>query len=193
MSTDIRTASVVSIYSHPLKGDAEAVMLGEALDPSIQQTSVDTDQPRLIPRISSATETVMDYMAAQYGLLALLGWDAADVARKRELLSRVVGLYRKSGTLRGIRAALWITGLYAEFLEWWQAGGSGVPFTYSVDLQIGQDGITADEYLSVLQLLDQYTPARSQAAAISYAVTVPESPPVADQLKAISFLTLGVP
>ena len=191
MASDIRTASLASIYPPAIAADPEAARMALALDAELQQVATDTDLARLLPRIETLTDTVLDLVAWQYRLLRYIGWDTASLARKRATLARALGLYRKAGTRRGIRAALAILGVGAEIVAWWEEARQ--PFTYRVTLLIGPDGLTFEMYTAALELLDAYASCRDHLSEVAVSLTTSTRPAVDGELRVTRFTVCGPP
>lgn len=94
----------------------------------------------------------LDHLAWEYSVDV---WDAAwsqDV--KRRVIAASAEVHRYKGTPHAIKAVLAALELPGDVVEWWQAGGSGVPGTFAVQADIANaDGVLPEFGPDMLRLL----------------------------------------
>jgi phage tail P2-like protein len=94
-------------------------------------------------------------------LLAHLAWslsvqiwrDDWPLAVKRAVCEASLPVHARAGTVAAVRDSLAALGLSISLTEWWQPGGSGVPFTFA--LQVDLDGAQTLGWGLSLRLRDE--------------------------------------
>mgnify|MGYP002868799445 CR=1 FL=1 len=103
-----------------------------ALDPELQEITAKTETPALFAGIEALSDDI----------LALLAWqfhaDFFDLCITHELkvnaVKNALKVHMKKGTVQGIKDALNIMDIEAEFIPWWEFGGD--PYTFKLDAVI---------------------------------------------------------
>ncbi|MBQ4826554.1 phage tail protein I [Leisingera sp. HS039] len=82
-------------------------------------------------------------------------WDAGWPEEvKRRVVAASAEVHRYKGTPHAIKAVLAALGLPGDVVEWWQAGGNGVPGTFAVQADIADaDGVLPDFGPDLLRML----------------------------------------
>ena len=190
MSTDIRTASLVDQLAGLVALDDDAVALAQALDPQLQALATLAEQCAYLSRISELTSDQADAVAIWFGLVGLEGWADASLARKRTVLSEMVEVYQRRGTLWawdriiGILegttawdggATEWDAGAtiwdddsgMITLTEWWEQTPTDPPYTYRINIDVQHAGLTLAGMRHLRQVLDAYVPDRAELLELS--------------------------
>lgn len=152
----------------------------------------------LIYMIDTVDAKALPFLAAQFNVLGLRGWNFAKTEKdQRDLIKRAVELQRYAGTGYSIRRALQAVG-YAgiTFEEGVGAvydgyflhdgaitygGGAWALFRATVDLGESK-GINAVDTPELIGLINTYKPQRSRLVGVFYEVTVSDTMPADDAL-----------
>lgn len=152
----------------------------------------------LIMMIDTVDSKALPYLADQFDLLGLKGWNAAktDIDR-RNLIKRAIDLKRYQGTDYAIRKAIQSVGYYDAIIltrppafynaKYKHNGlityGSGHWATIAVTLDIGeQKGISASETNEAIELINEYKNARTKLLYVDYKCTLIDTAPVSEEL-----------
>jgi phage tail P2-like protein len=74
-------------------------------------------------------------------------WDSAwSEVQKREAIKASFFVHQRKGTVGAVRAALEALGYGARVLEWFQETPKAAPYTFAVDVELGDRGITEAVY-----------------------------------------------
>lgn len=119
----------------------------------------------LVYFIDIVDEKALYTLAAQFDLLGFKGWRLADTNEKRRALIRgAIELHRFKGTIYAIRRALASIGYpdikITEHVGHW-AG-------FTVDLNVGEEPVNADQMAAVLEMVKEYKNVRSHLAGIKF-------------------------
>jgi phage tail P2-like protein len=142
----------------------------------------------LVMMIDTVDSRALPYLAAQFDLLGLKGWNAAktDQAR-RDLIKRAIELKRYQGTNYAIRRAVQSVGYFdAEIIEGAEAfydgrfkhdgfinHGGGHWATFAVILDLGeQKGISAEETGEAVDLINEYKRACTKLLWVDFKCTL---------------------
>lgn len=142
----------------------------------------------LIYMVDTVDSKALPYLAQQFDLLGLKGWNAAKTDQdRRNLIKRAIELKRYQGTNYAIIRAVQSVGYYdAEVIEGVQAFydgrfkhdglikyGAGKWACFAVILDIGEGkGISESETQEAIDLINEYKNARSKLMWVGYKCTL---------------------
>ena len=103
-----------------------------------------------------------DPFACPASLLPWLAWaksvddwdDSWTETQKRNAIASSYGLHRKKGTVWAVKLALDAIGYPSRLTEWFQADGSGDPYTFNVRVGITDRGIDAATTATITRRID---------------------------------------
>jgi phage tail P2-like protein len=102
--------------------------------------------------------------------LSIDRWDPEwSEERKRLEVARAIELHRTKGTPASIDAILADWDELLHMVEWWEAGGSGVPHTFEVIMPVdgaGGDRVSAATSEAIIRDVVRYKPLRSHFAYV---------------------------
>lgn len=151
----------------------------------------------LIMMVDTVDSAALPYLADQFDLLGVKGWNACKTEQdKRNLIKRAIELKRYQGTPFSIRRAIQSVGYYdAVILK--QPGayyngkfkyngdvthGSGMWATIAVILDIGETkGLTQKENDEAIELINEYKSARDKLLWIDHKCTLVDNPQVNEE------------
>jgi phage tail P2-like protein len=142
----------------------------------------------LIYMFDTVDVKALSFLAEQFDLLGIKGWNAAVTEQqKRDLLKQAIELHRYKGTIYAIRRAVQSVGYYdiiiVEGAEPTYDGefnydgfinyGGGNWANFRVTLDIGNSkGINTVETAEAIALINEYKNARSKLVSVAYTATV---------------------
>lgn len=159
----------------------------------------------LLPGNTTAQERAIDASAARLGevpvvvremwnpdacpanLLAWLAWafsvDEWDPAwtdqQKRQTIKRSIDVHKYKGTIGAVREALGALQFEARVQEWFNQVPEGDPYTFRVQLEANQVGISQSALQGLITLINQTKNLRSHLDSVDLSVVTPAGPFVA--------------
>lgn len=185
---DIRTASLVEQLAGLVAEDADAVALAQALDPELREIAGLAETCALLSRISQLSALQCDEVGRWFRLTQLEGWASASLTRKRQVLAEMVDVYRRRGTRWALERVLGVVEQASHYTvtEWWERTPPDPPYTYRVDAEVLEQGLSLDELRHLRQVLEAYVPARARLLELS------ESIPIESQLLCAGYPEVGL-
>ena len=154
-SLDIRNASLLDVLPDSIADDPEVLALSRALDPQIQGVSAAILDAIVWPRLAEQSEPVLDALAWGFRILEHEGWEGATLAQKRALMTQVVALYRRRGTVWAVRHALDLLGEVYTLTRWHETPPSA-PWSYKLQILVSDAGLAAAQVARARELVESY-------------------------------------
>lgn len=131
----LENISLAQIAPPSIKYDKNVSAIIEALDPELKLITNETQQVFILSRIDELDEKVLDLLAWQFHVDF---YDLAnDLQAKRRQVKDSILWHMKKGTAWAIVKALDMIGVDAEFINWYEFGGS--PYTFRIKATIRHD------------------------------------------------------
>lgn len=132
---DIFSVSLKDLAPRNLINDTNINAIISALDPQLQAVSNDIQSLLLVPNIQNLPDNILDYLAVQfhsdfYDL-------CEDSQMKKNAVSSSLHWHMKKGTPYAIIQSLKAIGIDAEFIPWYECGGT--PYTFKIRANITGD------------------------------------------------------
>lgn len=156
--------------------------------------------PLLIYMIDTVPASVLPYLAEQFDVMGYKGWRFADTEqKKRDLIKQAIELHRYKGTPWSIVEAIKRIGFYdatvleggygmyynreAQFDRRIQYAGPYNIFNFRVRVDLGNTrGISAQQSLDILALVNEYKNVRSRLVDVFYTRTVVDTVNMSDEV-----------
>lgn len=150
-----------------LLADEGIKALIEAIDPEFEKVKDEIVNVLIYPRIDKLSEEVLDLLAWQFHIE---GYDlATDITEKRNLIKKAIQLHKYKGTKYAIQEVLKALNLDGQIKEWFEY--SGDPYHFKVDINLKYQGIEADTYDKLFNLINEYKNVRSQLDSLNIYLT----------------------
>lgn len=109
----------------------------------------------LVYRLSSVDASALSHLAWQFHLMGTEGFElAASEAQRRTLVQNAIERHRHKGTPWALKDVITLLDLTATIVEWWQEAAA--PFTFRLQVEIGDSGLTLAGWLYLLGLIESY-------------------------------------
>lgn len=182
MPNSIFDADFVQILPQALSGDQKMVALATALEKELKATTNDIKNAAIYARIDEIPETLLDVLAYDFHC------DWYDVSYpieiKRALLKNNIRMHKHLGTKYAVETALQDIYSSAFVEEWFQYAGR--PYTFLVNVAIGNTGIKEDEIFQMIRRMWYYKNLRSHCEHITFRMNAPRG-----TIRAAPFLSIG--
>lgn len=182
MPNSIFDADFVQILPQALSGDPKMVALATALEKELKATTNDIKNAAIYARIDEIPEALLDVLAYDFHC------DWYDVSYpieiKRALLKNNIRMHKHLGTKYAVETALQDVYSSAFVEEWFQYAGR--PYTFRVNVAIGNTGIKEDEIFQMIRRMWYYKNLRSHCEHIIFRMNAPRA-----TIRAAPFLVFG--
>jgi len=99
-------------------------------------------------------------------------WDPSwSDAQKRATIKASVSVHRYKGTIGALREAITALGLDAQVVEWFNQLPAGDPYTFDLQLNISQTGITQAQLLNLVNVVNGTKNLRSHLGDVIPSIT----------------------
>lgn len=107
-------------------------------------------------------------------------WDSAwSEEQKRDTIRRSIVVHRYKGTIGAVLDALGALGVSAQVQEWFNQLPPAAPYTFRIHMESDQYGITSEEQVKLLRVLERTKNLRSHLEGIDLVVKTRTGPVVA--------------
>ncbi len=148
---DLKNVDLLALQSRYMQGDITTQALCAALNPLLQALGALKDEVILYPRIDELSGSVLDELA--WGL-HVDAYDAlAGDGEKRSMIGNSFLIHKYKGTTFSVRKIVEsVFGEAGKIEEWFQY--SGEPYHFRVDVYCQNRGVTSEEQLRAVQLVE---------------------------------------
>ena len=137
-----------------IESDPTVQAINRVLTPYLTQAVENQQRLLVLHAIDSLGETELDHLGWQWA--SYIYHDTWDVETKRDFLKNLIPQLRHMGTMQAIKDVLstFATGVYV--FEWFEEGGTGVPYTFRIVIDLKELGevTTAELIEDVYRTLD---------------------------------------
>lgn len=160
---DLKNVDLLALQSRYMQGDTTTRALCAALTPLLRELGNETESVVLYPRIDQLFGAVLDMLA--WGL-HVDAYDAlADDSEKRRMIKNSCLIHKFKGTTFSVQKIVEsVFGAAGSIEEWFQYDGQ--PYHFRVDVFTQNRGVTAEEQLRVLELVESGKNLRSELDGI---------------------------
>jgi phage tail P2-like protein len=137
----------------------------------------------LVYLIDTVSEEALSFLAEQFEVLGYKGMRlAATTQQKREVIKRAIELHRFKGTVWAVKEALKTIGYPDAILTEHVQSGPGGWATFRIEIDAGNNPISAQAVDELVRMIDEYKNVRSHLVDISYKITfTPDSITLEDE------------
>jgi phage tail P2-like protein len=137
----------------------------------------------LVYLIDTVSEEALPFLAQQFDVLGYKGMRLASTTeQKREVIKRAIELHRFKGTVWAVKEALKTIGYPDAILTEHVQSGPGGWATFRIEIDAGNNPISAQAVDELVRMIDEYKNVRSHLVDISYKITfTPDSITLEDE------------
>lgn len=137
----------------------------------------------LVYLIDTVSEEALPFLAEQFDVLGYKGMRLATTTdQKREVIKRAIELHRFKGTVWAVKEALKTIGYPDAILTEHVQSGPGGWATFRIEIDAGNNPISAQAVDELVRMIDEYKNVRSHLVDISYKLTfAPDSITLEDE------------
>jgi phage tail P2-like protein len=174
--------SLVEVLPASIAHHREIIAMSKALDPEIRAVAAAIIEANILPNIATVPEDVLDEIAWANNLSTLQIWDVADVDLKRAVLTNILEVRKKSGTVYAVQRTFTLMNLDADIVEWFNETdftipGAGQPYTYRIRIFLDEAAsFTASQWIQLWELTYRFE--RASVQLVQLATEIDESGPL---------------
>ena len=163
--TDLSSIKLIDLVPANIAGDDQVANIAAALDPDLQTINAAIPSIEILANIDQLPEPILKMLAWE-NRVYFREWQLAQtIEAKRDLVKNSFELNQRRGTRWAVERVLDLVEITATVQEWFEYGGA--PYHFSVNIyQIQDRGLSAEEFDTALNLIDQYKPLRSLLESI---------------------------
>lgn len=137
----------------------------------------------LVYLIDTVSEEALSFLAEQFDVLGYKGMRLATTTQqRREVIKRAIELHRFKGTVWAVKEALKTIGYPDAILTEHVQSGPGGWATFRIEIDAGNNPISAQAVDELVRMIDEYKNVRSHLVDISYKITfTPDSITLEDE------------
>lgn len=185
---NVRDGDFLKTFPPALQKDEKMKALGIIIARELHRTAEEVEKSIVYSRIDELEEKWLDVLAYDFHV----DWYDYDypVDIKRKILKNSVQVHQKLGTKKAVQSVLQDIYKTANVREWFEYGGK--PYTFRLDVQVQENGISEDQILQIIKNMMFYKNLRSHCEAMTFDVKTEVKPKVFAILKVAQDLKVKV-
>ncbi|UNY40536.1 baseplate I-like protein [Pararheinheimera phage vB_PsoM_KLER1-1] len=159
---DIQTVNLADLIPPSIASDPQVVAAVAAINTELQSVTAQIQQTILLARLDELPDNVLDQLAWHYNAPFYLS--TYSLSQKRNAIRRAIYWRRIAGTKAAVLEALAALNYNSTISEWFEF--SGVPYTFTADIDTNGSEVSANIFTDVVDLIDKTKNARSHLARL---------------------------
>lgn len=159
---DIQTVNLADLIPPSIASDPQVMAAVEAINAEMQSATAQIQETILLARLDELPDNVLDQLAWHYNAPFYLS--TYSLSQKRNAIRRAIYWRRIAGTKAAVVEALAALRYNSTITEWFEF--SGVPYTFSADIDTNGSEVSANIFTDVVDLIDKTKNTRSHLARL---------------------------